>query len=268
MEIRHLPQFRDIGWRWISYGASAALLLGLTLMFCIDIELKRDVACEVVSSSSLRLHAGQGLVSAVHVRPGQSVKESDSLLGMMRFRQASSESPRGNSSEASSPDGLRHPENVASPRDGKVLFVNIRVGQTLEQRDVAVLLDTQPDDALLVVLRVPSATRNFVHADQPVSIKLDAFPYATFGSRQARIESISQATVDYAGASDQLAEEGIIGGADDDYLAWVSLSRDSLRRDGRPLQILPGMRGKASIAVGRVSIAEWLFAPLLHKVGG
>ena len=259
MEVRHLPQFRDIGWRWISYVASAALLVGLTLMFCIDIELKREVACEVVSSS-LRVHAGNGLVSAVYVRPGQAVKHGEPLLAIVRIPAAAS--------EAHSPDGFGHPETIVSPRDGKLLFVNSRVGQTLEQRDVAVLLDTEPDNALQIVLRVPSAARSFVHANQPVSIKLDAFPYATFGFRDARIDSLSQATVGYAGASDKLTQEGIIGGADDDYLAWARLSQDSLRRDGRQLQILPGMRGKASIAVGRVTIAEWLLAPLLHKVGG
>jgi multidrug efflux pump subunit AcrA (membrane-fusion protein) len=236
-------------------------------MFCIDIELKRDVACEVVSSS-LRVHAGNGLVSDVYVRPGQAVKHGQSLLAIVRIPAAANESSRGIASEANSPGGFGHPETIVSPRDGKVLFVNSRVGQTLEQRDVAVLLDTEPDDALQIVLRVPSAARSFVHANQPVSIKLDAFPYATLGSRDARIESLSQATVAYAGASGKLAEEGIIGGADDDYLAWASLRQDSLRRDGRELQILPGMRGKASIAVGRVTIAEWLLAPLLHKVGG
>ncbi|AIF47241.1 hypothetical protein HY57_08100 [Dyella japonica A8] len=159
-------------------------------------------------------------------------------------------------------------DNVVAPQDGVVAFVHARVGRWLERGDVAVILDTQPDGPLQVVLRIPSGQRGFVQHGQRVGIKLDAFPFSRFGVRAATIGSVSEVTTGNAVADSPLEDSGIAKDASSDYLAWASLGARTFRYGGEELHIFPGMRGRASIVVERLTLAEWLFAPLLRAVRG
>lgn len=255
MEVRHLPRFHDIGWRWIAYVASGIVMAGLVLACLVEIEIKRDVACEVVSPSSLRVHTDGGQVLGVYVQPGQRVKQGEPLLAL-----------RG---EAVDPFEDAHVDaRVLAPENGTVSFVNVRQGQRLLADDVAVVLDTAPPNAWQVALRIPSEQSGFVHSGQTINIKLDAFPYMRFGMRRARIDSVSQTTIGDAGAVRLLAGSGTFGNAANDYLAWATLDGQTFHHGDQEFRVLPGMRGTASIVVGRQTLAAWVCAPFFHRVRG
>lgn len=238
----------------MAYVSSLVVLFAVILSFSQTIELKRDVSCEVVSASALRIFTPGGRVSGVLVRPGQVVKRGAPLVTFER-----------GSPETAGPSATA---NVVAPVDGTVLFVNARNGQPMERGDVAVTMEASSVTPLRVALRIPSEQRGFVQEKQSVRIKLDAFPFMRFGTHEAEIESISLETIGEAGALGTLKDITVFKDGAGDYLAWATLGRSSFRHGGQELRILPGMRGKAAIVVERLTLAEWVFAPLFRTARG
>ena len=58
MEPLYLPEFRDIRWRWIAYGASACVLAGVVFAFCHQVGLDY-VSCSPYRVPIARLAAAQ-----------------------------------------------------------------------------------------------------------------------------------------------------------------------------------------------------------------
>jgi len=54
----------------------------------------------------------------------------------------------------------------------------------------------------------------------------------------------------------------------DDYQAFATLRGNTFDVGGQSFQMLPGMRGAASIVVERRTIAEWILAPLFRMIRG
>ncbi|KSF78018.2 HlyD family efflux transporter periplasmic adaptor subunit [Pseudomonas paraeruginosa] len=398
LQAGKLPRFSDVSWRWIAYCSSAAVLGGVVFAFVQEVELKRDVPCEIVSPSELKITGHEGLVTRVLVAPGQPVREGQPLFELSRDLTLSSDGTprpkfdermrdaklatieaqfvdrrsalsarlqagelsemartrelqaldrqrsrarqlvrdtratlerlqgladyvtaerleqaraRQHQSEADAAQGdarrlslqaeietlrgARHElqaqiaeldaqrvrdiqdvqtrfENerqdivVAAPRNGTIAFSSLVAGHTLQSEDISLVIDTGSSQSLSVMLRIPSRQRGFVREGQTVKIKLDAYPYARFGAVEARIRSISGTTMGKVEPTSPPALPTPVRQAD--YMAWALLPSDSFGPARRPLRILPGMQGTASIVVERRSIAEWVLEPLFQMVRG
>jgi multidrug efflux pump subunit AcrA (membrane-fusion protein) len=263
LQLKNLPQFRDIGWRWIAHATSFVLIVAIVFACFHEVELKQDVSCEIVSWSEVRIEGVSGRVSAVYAHPSDSVKRGAPLFQLMRNFALSSDAPASGSSAAGSPA----PSDVTiyAPQAGVVTFSGLLPGRMLDASEVAQIIDTNSDQPLIVALRIPSRQRGFVKSGQIIHIKLDAFPYARFGTYEARIDSISGTTLRAPdGSHAPLAGSG----QDDDYRALATLPGDTFDIGGQSYRILPGMRGRASIVVERRTIAEWILAPLFRMVRG
>ncbi|CAG4905177.1 HlyD family secretion protein [Paraburkholderia gardini] len=155
---------------------------------------------------------------------------------------------------------------ISAPRAGTVSFSGLVAGRTLAASDVALVIVTGEGGALRAALRIPSRRRGFVREGQTVRLKFDAFPYAKFGSYEARIDSISRTTVRSpmsppSGASEPRAPEG-------DYMAWATLRGHTFDFERQHFEILPGMSATASIVIERRTIAEWVLAPFFRMLRG
>ncbi|CAD6539052.1 Colicin V secretion protein CvaA [Paraburkholderia hiiakae] len=160
---------------------------------------------------------------------------------------------------------------ISAPKAGTVTFSRLVQGSTLQPSDVAMVIVTDDTQPLRAELRIPSRRRGFVHAGQTVRLKFDAFPYARFGSYEAKIASVSRTTVASATPPpEQSASSG--NGASSDggelYVAWVTLPGHTFAYGKQHYDILPGMQATASIVVERRTIAEWVFEPLFKIVRG
>jgi membrane fusion protein len=102
-------------------------------------------------------------------------------------------------------------------------------------------------------LEVPAAAAGFVEEGQAVRIAVDAFPYHTFGTVEARIDSVSEATVP-VGRPD--------GTSGEVFLVRATLAADALPAYGRMQPLRPGMTVSARIQTRSRSLVEWLFDPL------
>ncbi|WP_250500415.1 HlyD family efflux transporter periplasmic adaptor subunit [Caballeronia sp. GAWG1-5s-s] len=171
----------------------------------------------------------------------------------------------------------RQDSTVSAPKGGVVTFSSLVAGRMLATGDVAMVISNQESGPLRVALSIPSRRRGFVREGQIVRLKFDAFPYAKFGTYEARIDSISGTTVLPAspvappgtpGAPDPSEETQTTKESDGDYLAWATLRGNTFDFDGQHFKILPGMRATASIVVERRTIAEWVLAPLFRMLRG
>lgn len=91
IQAEKLPRFTDISWRWITYFTSAIVSLSIVFGFFQEIELKRDVPCEIVSPSEIKLGGLTGLVTAVQVHSGQTVSQGQPLFTLARDLNLSSD---------------------------------------------------------------------------------------------------------------------------------------------------------------------------------
>jgi HlyD family secretion protein len=261
LQLKSLPQFRDIGWRWIAYATSCALILAVVFACLHEVELKQDVSCEIVSWSQVRVQGFRGQVSAVYARPSDRVERGAPLFRLTRDLALPSDDPL----LARSADQPQPNVTVYAPQAGVVTFSGLRAGRMLDTDEVAQIIDTNPGQPSTAVLRIPSRQRGFVKPGQIIHIKLDAFPYARFGTYEARIDSISGTTLRAPDRGRTITAEP---NQSDDYQALATLPGDTFDVGGQSFQILPGMRGTASIVVERRTIAEWVLAPLFRMIRG
>ncbi|WP_322104001.1 HlyD family secretion protein [Paraburkholderia sp. J41] len=400
MEPTYLPEFRDFSSRWIAYGASAAVVIGVVFAFSCTVELKQDVDGEIVSPAEIKVQGEGGLVSAIYVQPPERVVMGQPLFRLDRDMSLASDGSRrgvfdarvrdeerraadarhmqqrvalstqldtARTSEASRRAELaeinvqgaqnallagearkklarlqsvadyvvadridqaradlhqaqiaqaesaarrqqalaaiadlhnaqtaleaqlkeleagyardlqdadarfeqsRRDATIAAPKAGIVTFSRLVQGSTLQPTDVAMVIVTDPSQPLRAALRIPSRRRGFVHEGQIVRLKFDAFPYARFGSYEARIDSVSRTTVAAADPSPGASSNGGAAAAGDLYVAWATLPRRTFDYGAQHFDILPGMRATASVVVERRTIAEWVLEPFFKIARG
>jgi membrane fusion protein len=100
MEPHYLPEFRDIRWRWIAYGATATVLLGTVFAFSHEVELKQDVPCEIVSPAEIKVQGERGLVSSIYVQAPARVVAGQPLFKLERDITLASDGTRRNTFDA------------------------------------------------------------------------------------------------------------------------------------------------------------------------
>jgi len=160
----------------------------------------------------------------------------------------------------------RQNSTISAPKDGVVSFSNLVQGRMLSAGDVALVISTDTKGALRAALRIPSRRRGFVRTGQTVRLKFDAFPYVKFGTYEARIDAISQTTVQAPTPQDPTPDAKQAAGSD--YMAWATLRGKTFHYGKQQFDILPGMSATASIVVERRTIAEWVLEPLFRMIRG
>jgi membrane fusion protein, adhesin transport system len=108
-----------------------------------------------------------------------------------------------------------------------------------------------------VEARIKPAEIGFVQVGQPVQFKLSAYDFNTYGGLHGRIASISP---DALGDPERAA-----AGADATYYrALLQIESSTLRAQGLPLPVLPGMTGTAEVQTGERSVLSFLLRPMLR----
>jgi multidrug efflux pump subunit AcrA (membrane-fusion protein) len=137
---------------------------------------------------------------------------------------------------------------VRAPCAGTVVRLLVRnPGTVVTTSDVLADIACR-DDRLQAELMVPQRGLARLRAGQAVKLRYDAFPYQRYGVRYATLRWISPASSAPATGSS--------------FRALADLDEQTLRINGEPRTVLPGMGGVASIVVGRRSLASYAIEPL------
>lgn len=140
-------------------------------------------------------------------------------------------------------------QRLVSPVDGTVARLSAHTIGGVVEAAKPIMVVVPSGGSLIAEVKVLNKDAGFVHAGQPVAIKLEAFPFTRYGTVPGRIQSIS---------SDAVEDEklGLV------YTARVEMSRETIIRDGEVARLSPGMSTTADIRTGRRSILSYLISPI------
>ena len=114
------------------------------------------------------------------------------------------------------------------------------------------------DDELLVEVKVRPADIGFIRPGLPAILKIDAYDYSVFGGLEGEIIYIS---------ADTLREENRATPDATYYVVRVrAKSRQLIARDGRKMEIIPGMTATAELVTGRRTIMNYLLKPVVKTM--
>lgn len=108
---------------------------------------------------------------------------------------------------------------------------------------------------VLIEAKVKPRDVGFVQVGQSAIVKLAGYDYNVYGGLHGKIEYISP---------DALGEEQK-GGEGTWYRAVIAADRNTLRKDGEPLPVIPGMTATVEIRTGERSVLSYVLRPMLKS---
>jgi hemolysin D len=190
------------------------------------------------------------------------IRNIDAELAALRARLAEEASTELSTSETES--GLRTEELRKSARRRQLQQMRASVDGVVQQLAVHTVGGVvQPAQPLMVIVpdrggieveaQILNRDIGFVREGQPVTVKLEAFPFTDYGWIEGTVETISR---------DAIQDErlGLV------YSARIALSRDHLMIAGRRQPIGPGMAVQAEVRTGRRRIIQYLLSPISQSV--
>ncbi|MBF4243609.1 HlyD family type I secretion periplasmic adaptor subunit [Vibrio anguillarum] len=138
---------------------------------------------------------------------------------------------------------------VRSPVTGTVQQLSVHtLGAVLQPAQNLMII--VPDDSVQVAeVKILNKDIGFIYAGQPVTLKIDAFPYTRYGTLSATLVHVSRdSTMD-----EQL---GLV------FPAQVQLLNHTIEVDGASVALLPGMSVVAEIKTDQRRIIDYLLSPI------
>jgi hemolysin D len=142
-------------------------------------------------------------------------------------------------------------QQLTSPVDGVVqqLAVHTLGGVVTPAQPLMVIVPR--DHPLEVDAWVENKDIGFVSVGQPVEVKLDTFPFTTYGTIPGKVLVVSRDAV-------QVDKVGLV------YAARASLGRSTIPMDGEPVALLAGMSVSVEIKIGERRLIEFFLSPFLR----
>jgi hemolysin D len=138
-------------------------------------------------------------------------------------------------------------QRLVAPSDGTVQQLALHtVGGVAEP--IKPLMVIVPEGTLIVEARVLNKDAGFVRRGEPVTVKLEAFPFTRYGTVPGRIVSVSRDAIqDRTGPY---------------YLARIALLKASIVTEKGVTPLSPGLTITGDIRVGSRSIISYLVSPI------
>lgn len=142
-------------------------------------------------------------------------------------------------------------QRLTAPIDGIVQQLAVHTLGGVVQPAQPLLVIVPGSGELMVEALVLNKDIGFVHAGQPVEVKLEAFPFTKHGVIHGRIENIS---------TDAIEDEkrGLV------YQARVKLHAQAIAAGGRNIPLGSGMQVSAEIKTGERRLIDYLLSPIIR----
>ena len=157
--------------------------------------------------------------------------------------------------------------SLQAPRRGIVLNIADRsVGSILQQAEPFITL-VPLDSIIEAEVKIQSKDIARIRVGDRVRIKLDAFPFQRHGTLQGEVRVISgdsfQQSGPALGKTDNQVNQG--GGATF-YQTRIRLLSHKLRKVPEGFQLLPGMKVRAEIKVGKRKVISYFLYPIIRAL--
>lgn len=142
---------------------------------------------------------------------------------------------------------------LASPVDGVVQQLRVHTIGGVVQPAEPLLVVVPKDQALEVEARLLNKDIGFVRAGQPVTVKVESFPFTRYGVIEGTVTSVSK---------DAIADEklGLY------YTARVRVNKSTMFVDGIDVLLSPGMAVTAEVTTGTRRLIEFVLSPVMKHV--
>ena len=128
------------------------------------------------------------------------------------------------------------------------------------------LMIVVPDSRQLTVeAKLDNRDVGFVHAGQPVKLKIETFEFTRYGLLDGRVIAVSRDAVNPGDAQPAGGPVPDPRASQPAYVARISLSRTIMTVDGRPRPLQPGMTVTAEIKTGNRTISSYLLSPIARR---
>jgi hemolysin D len=136
----------------------------------------------------------------------------------------------------------------------------------------AVLVIVPSDSQLEVEAMVSNHDIGFVHAGDPVEIKVDTFDFTRYGMLHGKVLSISSDSIVRDAPSDKSGDRPTAGspttssepkGQELTYAARISVDRNQMQVEDKVVRLSPGMAVTAEIKTGSRRIISYLLSPVM-----
>jgi len=165
--------------------------------------------------------------------------------------------------QESAENEAKHEMLIRAPQDGTLAAVLAEPGQTVSP-DVALGSLVPADTRLQAHLYAPSSALGFIRPQQPVRMRVAAFPYQKFGHQTGSVLQVSSTPLQ----AGELAALPLAVKPDEPmYRVTVGLEQQSVMAYGREQPLAAGMQLDADVMLERRRLVEWLFAPVLGVTG-
>ena len=115
------------------------------------------------------------------------------------------------------------------------------------------LLIVPQDDPLEIEATVLNQDIGFVRAGQPVTVKIETFPYTRYGFIRGRVQSVSHDAV-------QDEKLGLV------FPARIRMDAARIVIDGVEVSLSPGMSVTAEVKTGKRRLIDYLLSPLKEHI--
>jgi hemolysin D len=142
-------------------------------------------------------------------------------------------------------------QRLTAPVDGVVQQLAVHTLGGVVTPAQALLVIVPRDHPLEVDAWVENKDIGFISVNQPVEVKLDTFPFTTYGTIPGKVLVVSRDAV-------QVDKVGLV------YAVRASLERSAIPVDGEPVPLLAGMSASVEIKIGERRLIEFFLSPFLR----
>jgi hemolysin D len=155
---------------------------------------------------------------------------------------------------------------LRSPQKGIVLKVAERsVGSIIQPAEPFVTL-VPIDSDIEVEADVPAKDIGRIRVDDPVRVKLDAFPFQRHDTLPGKVRVISEDAFSHANQEIKKKQAPEQEPADAIYRTRISLLSTTLRDVPDGFRLMPGMKARAEIKVGRRTVISYFLYPVIRAL--
>lgn len=142
---------------------------------------------------------------------------------------------------------------VRAPVDGAVQQIAVTSeGSVLKPAD-PILVIVPSNAELIVEAQVLNRDIGFVRPGQPVTVKLEAFPFTRYGTLEGRLLWVSREAI----------QDEKLGPV---YQARVALAGNRPTGGGAPLEVSPGLQATAEIRTAERRVIDFLLSPIERRL--
>lgn len=248
---------------WLGLGLGLATIAVLLSTFGHYTRRETMTGHLLADPGALTLAAtSNGIIAKALVRDGESVEEGQVLAEI-------SAAP-GNKRSTSVEGGPERPFDTALPsgailrasRAGIVADFSVSPSQNVVAGQPILSILPQPS-RLEAQLLVPSRAVGSIQVGSSVTLRYKAYPYQQFGVQYGKVRHISHSALKRSELESLQERES----GESFYRVLVSVDGSTLKTNGKPVLLRPGMVLDADILLERRSLMQWIFGNMVSVDG-